>query len=88
MGRLIPAEGWGELIDPYVLSRENAQLVARVQELEAELVEHVKIPIKVANQIKIDGIEDLREYFGLSNGGTYTDADLDEFIGVLESKDE
>ena len=36
MGRLIPAEK-GELIDPYALRRENAELKSLVQELEEAL---------------------------------------------------
>ena len=72
---------------------EKERLNNKVQELEAELVEHVKIPLKVANEIKAEGIWDMLSQFDMEEmadcEGQYLSVNLMyEYKRQLESKDE
>ena len=65
------------------LDPEVHDYIVQLQAQIAELEEEVDRMSEYDRRIKAEGIEGMREYFSLSNDGTYTDQDIDEYLGKL-----
>lgn len=82
-------QGYAQFLsDDHPVKQEVQELKAKIAELHKRLYEERLLRETDHDLIKAEGIEEFRDYYSLSNNGTYTDQDIDEWLDKLEASDE